>query len=249
MDLGIKGKVALVTGGAQGIGRATALALAAEGVNVCVSDVNEDKGRQVAEEIKDFGVQSIFINGDISVESDVKNIFKQMANTIGSVDILINNAAISSKVPFDEVLVKDFERVMQVNLLGTFICSQQAFHYMKDKKWGRIVNLSSMAGRFGANKACVHYASTKGGVIAMTLTLAKKMGPYNITVNCVAPGRIDTELTRALPAAVLSDIIKQIPLDRLGSVEEVASVITFLSSEPASYVSGSCVDIIGAYIA
>lgn len=249
MDLGIKGKVALVTGAGQGIGKATAMALAAEGVHVCVNDINEEKGQETVKELKALNVRSIFAGGDISIESNVKNIYQQMANTIGSVDILINNAAISSKAKFDKVLFADFERVMQVNLLGSFICSQQAFFYMKEKKWGRIVNLSSMAGKFGGNNASVHYSSTKGGIIAMTLTLAKKMGAYNITVNCVAPGRIDTELTRVLPPDVIADIVNQIPLKRLGHIEEVASMITFLASEQASYVSGSCVDILGAYIA
>ena len=249
MDLGIRGKIALVTGAGQGIGRATALALAAEGASVCVCDVNEEECRQTAKDIEALGVSALSVKADISKEEDVKNLFAVTAQKLGTVDILINNAGISPKVPFDQIPAEQFVKVMSVNLLGTFLCCQQAFEQMKDKGWGRIVSLSSMAGIFGANKAGVHYSATKGGIISLTKTLAKNMGPYQITVNCVAPGRINTAMTQVLPPDVVEGIRLQIPLRRIGEPEEVASVITFLASEPAGYVTGACVEILGGFIA
>ncbi|MBD9070086.1 MAG: UDP-N-acetylmuramyl-tripeptide synthetase [Ruminococcaceae bacterium] len=141
------------------------------------------------------------------------------------------------------------EQVLRVNLMGAFLCAQEAAAQMKEKRWGRIISLASMAGRFGANKSGAHYAATKAGIVGMTLSLAKTLGPYNITVNCVSPGRINTELTRVLPQKVQNEICSQIPLGRIGEPSEVASVIAFLASEQASYVSGSCVDVLGGYIA
>lgn len=160
-------------------------------------------------------------------------------------DILINNAAISPKVPFEDIPLEQLEQVLRVNLMGAFLCAQEAAAQMKEKRWGRIISLASMAGRFGANKSGAHYAATKAGIVGMTLSLAKTLGPYNITVNCVSPGRINTELTRVLPQKVQNEICSQIPLGRIGEPSEVASVIAFLASEQASYVSGSCVDVLG----
>ena len=229
MELGIKGKRAVVTGAGQGIGRETALVLAQEGAVVCVSDINDSRGKETVEEIK--------------------HLFRTAAERLGSVDILINNAAISPKVPFEDIPLEQLEQVLRVNLMGAFLCAQEAAAQMKGKRWGRIISLASMAGRFGANKSGAHYAATKAGIVGMTLSLAKTLGPYNITVNCVSPGRINTELTRVLPQKVQNEICSQIPLGRIGEPSEVASVISFLASEQASYVSGSCVDVLGGYIA
>ena len=232
MELGIKGKRAVVTGAGQGIGRETALVLAQEGAVVCVSDINDSRGKETVEEICERGGTGIYIHADV-----------------GSVDILINNAAISPKVPFEDIPLEQLEQVLRVNLMGAFLCAQEAAAQMKEKRWGRIISLASMAGRFGANKSGAHYAATKAGIVGMTLSLAKTLGPYNITVNCVSPGRINTELTRVLPQKVQNEICSQIPLGRIGEPSEVASVIAFLASEQASYVSGSCVDVLGGYIA
>ena len=241
MELGIKGKRAVVTGAGQGIGRETALVLAQEGAVVCVSDINDSRGKETVEEICERGGTGIYIHADVGVPT--------AAERLGSVDILINNAAISPKVPFEDIPLEQLEQVLRVNLMGAFLCAQEAAAQMKEKRWGRIISLASMAGRFGANKSGAHYAATKAGIVGMTLSLAKTLGPYNITVNCVSPGRINTELTRVLPQKVQNEICSQIPLGRIGEPSEVASVISFLASEQASYVSGSCVDVLGGYIA
>ena len=210
--MGIKGKRAVVTGAGQGIGRETALVLAQEGAVVCVSDINDSRGKETVEEICGRGGTGIYIHADVGVPEEIKHLFR-------------------------------------VNLMGAFLCAQEAAAQMKEKRWGRIISLASMAGRFGANKSGAHYAATKAGIVGMTLSLAKTLGPYNITVNCVSPGRINTELTRVLPQKVQNEICSQIPLGRIGEPSEVASVIAFLASEQASYVSGSCVDVLGGYIA
>lgn len=250
MDLGIAGRTGLVTGAGQGIGMETALALAAEGVNLCVNDINAEMGEAVAAKVRDLGVRAVFVQGDMGREEDILAMFERTRKELGPVEILVNNAGVSPKnLTFDKIPAAEFSRVMQVNLLGTFLCSQQAFFHMKERQWGRIINLSSMSGIFGANKAGVHYASTKAGIIGMTKTLAKLMGPHNITVNCVAPGRINTALTQVLPPAVVEEIRQLIPLRRIGEPEEVAWVIAFLASRQAGYVTGACVDIMGGYVA
>lgn len=248
MDLGIRGKVALVTGSGQGIGRATALALAAEGVNICVCDVNEDPGLQTVRDVEALGVSAIFAKVDISKPDEVKAMFTSVKEQLGPVEILVNNAGISPRCAFDEIPPELFVRVMEVNLLGTYLCSQAAFFHMKETGWGRIVNLSSMSALFGAQTAGVPYASTKGGIVSMTKTLARNMGPYQITVNCVAPGRIETPLTAYTDPKVTESFCQRIPLHRMGQPEEVASVITFLASQPAGYISGACVDILGGLV-
>ena len=249
MNLGIVGKVAVVTGAGQGIGRSTALTLAAEGAYVCVNDVNPGPGEQTARNCRDLGTKAIYIRGDVSKESEVIDLFLQVEEKLGLVEILVNNAGISPKVLFEDIPVEQLEQVVAVNLLGPFLCSQQAVIHMKKMGWGRIVNLSSISGRYGADKSGVHYSAAKAGIIGMTITLAKKLGPYSITVNCVAPGRINTALTFILPPEEVEELRCRIPLRRIGEPEEVASVIAFLTSQPGAYVSGTCVDITGGYIA
>lgn len=249
MDYGIKDRIAVVTGAGQGIGFAAAAALAAEGAVVCVNDIDREAAENAAESLRKLGAKSVAAPGDISKEGEIVRLFEEIHRQAGTVDILVNNAGYSPKTPFEEISAEEFTRVMSINLLGTFLCSKYAFKDMREKRWGRIINLSSMAGRFGANHAGMHYSATKGGIISMTLTQAKKMGPYNVTANCLAPGRIDTALTRVLPGSVIEEIVEKIPLKRLGTAEEVANVITFLASEASSYISGACIDVLGGYIA
>lgn len=248
LDFGIRGKVALVTGGLQGIGFATASALADEGTNVCIADANEELAAQVIQALERKGVSAMFVKTDVSSVEDVKHLFAVTAEKLGSVSILVNNAAISPKCSFDQIPADQFSKVMDVNLLGTYLCSQQAFEHMKTGQWGRIINLSSSTGLYGASIAGVHYAATKGGIISLTKTLARTMGPYRITVNCVAPARINTPLVRSAAAEANEAFRQKIPLRRFGKPEEVGSVIAFLASEPAGYVTGACVEISGGYV-
>jgi len=247
LNLKIDGKVAVITGAGKGIGRACALAFAAEGTNLGLNDLDEESGLKVVEEAKALGVDAIFIKGNVSDEEDMKQLFKEVYDHYGHIDILINNAGISPKLPWTDVTVEQFKQVIDINLLSDFICSKEAFKYMKDNGWGRIVNLSSLAGLEGGINSGIHYASSKAAIIGITKTLARHMGPYNINVNCVAPGRIDTAMTRMLSKEKLDEVLSRIPLKRLGTVEEVANVILFLASEGGSYITGTCVEILGGY--
>lgn len=247
MELGIKGKVAIVTGSAKGIGRACAVAFAKEGANVCINDVDVQEGTKVADEVRSYGVDSIFIKCDVTSEVDIKNMFRKTYDHFGHIDILVNNAGISPKLPFYEITASQFDHVISTNLRSNFICSKEVYGYMRENGWGRIVNLSSLAGLHGGINSAVHYSAAKAGIIGITKTLAKNMGMYNITVNCVAPGRIDTAMTKMLSKEQLEVVLDRIPLKRLGTIEEVANVIVFLASEGGSYITGSCVEILGGY--
>jgi len=247
MDLGVKGKVAIVTGSGLGIGKATAIALAREGVHVVVNDLNVKTGEETKNQLIEIGVKSIFIQGDVSKEEHVAEIFSKTYDTFGSIDILINNAGISPKLPFYEISADMFDTVMDINLKGNFMCSKEAFKYMKNNNWGRIVSLSSLAGVMGGINSAAHYSASKAAIIGLTKTLAKQVGQYGITVNCVAPGRIKTAMTDMLSEKQKEEALVKIPLRRFGTVEEVASVITFLASEGGSYITGACVEIFGGY--
>lgn len=247
MDLKIKGKIAIVTGSGKGIGRACALQLAREGVNVVISDIDDEAGAKTCEDIEALGVGALYVHCNVSDEADVKKLFKAAYSKFGRIDILINNAGISPKLPFYEITEEQFRNVLDINLKSNFMCSKEAFEYMKDNGWGRIVSLSSLAGLHGGINSAAHYSASKAGIIGLTKTLAKQVGKYNITVNCVAPGRIDTAMTRMLSEEKLKEVIYRIPVKRLGTVEEVANVIVFLASEGGSYITGTCVEILGGY--
>lgn len=247
MDLGVKGKVAIVTGSGMGIGKATAMALAREGIHVVVNDLNEKTGEETRNQLTEIGVKSIFIQGDVSKEEHVAKIFSKTYDTFGRIDILINNAGISPKLPFYEISADMFDTVIDINLKSNFMCSKEAFKYMRNNNWGRIVSLSSLAGVMGGINSAAHYSASKAAIIGLTKTLAKQVGQYGITVNCVAPGRIKTAMTDMLSEKQKEEALVKIPLRRFGTVDEVAKVITFLASEGGSYITGACVEIFGGY--
>lgn len=247
MDLGLKGKVSVVTGSGMGIGKATAMALAKEGSHIVVNDINEEIGQETKLLLSGMGVEAIFVQGDVSKEEDVKRIFSAAIEKFGSIDILINNAGISPKLPFYEITADMFNAVIDINLKSNFMCSKEAFKHMKNNNWGRIVSLSSLAGVMGGINSAAHYSASKAAIIGLTKTLAKQVGQYGITVNCVAPGRIKTAMTDMLSEKQKEEALKKIPLGRFGTVEEVAKVITFLASDGGSYVTGTCIEIFGGY--
>lgn len=247
MDLKLQNKVTIITGGGRGIGEACALAFAKEGAVVCINDVERKSAEDTLNKVRALGVNGIFVKGDVSNEEDVKTIFHNVSREFGKIDILVNNAGISPKLPFYEITGEMFEKVQNINLKSSFLCSKEAFFYMKNNGWGRIISISSLAGLYGGINSAVHYAASKAGIIGMTKTLAKQMGKYNITVNCVAPGRIDTSMTNMLTQGQIEEIITKVPLGRLGAVEEVADTIIFLASERSSYITGSCIEVLGGY--
>ncbi len=249
MELNLKNKTGVITGSGRGIGKAIALAFAKEGVNLVLNDINEEDILKTIKEIKSkHDIKIDYIIGDVSKEYVVDNIINLVKNKFESLDILVNNAGISPKVPFEEISLKQFDRVMEVNIRSIFICCQKVAKEMKKQYSGRIINLSSIAGVYGAKNSAVHYSITKAGILGLTMTLARQLGPYNITINSVAPGRIDTAMTKMLSKEKIERIVQEIPLGRLGSPEDVANCIVFLASKAAGYITGECIKITGFYL-
>ncbi len=249
MDLGLKDKVAIITGAGQGIGRDVALLLAAEGANVVINEIDEKSGRDVLKEIEDkTGKKAVLIVGDVSSEEVCNKIVDGALKAFGKLDILINNAGISPKLPFWEITPEQFDKVLAVNTKSAFMLIKAAFEPMRKNGKGSIVSLSSTAGVFGSVNSAAHYSASKGAIFGLTNTMAMQMGPYNINVNCVAPGRIDTAMTKMLTPERLKAVVDRIPLGRLGTTQECANVIVFLASDAASYLSGNCIEITGKYM-
>ncbi|HGY56420.1 MAG TPA: 3-oxoacyl-[acyl-carrier-protein] reductase [Caldithrix abyssi] len=241
-------KAAIVTGSARGIGKAIALRLAEAGYHIVVSDIIEETARETAKEIEDrFGVKTLVVTADVSKAEDAENLIKQTVDTFGAVDVLVNNAGVTRDNLAIRMSEKDWDMVLNINLKGTFLCSQAAAKVMMKKRSGSIVNISSVSGILGtAGQA--NYASSKAGVIALTKALARELGPRNITVNAIAPGFILTEMTEQLPDKVKEEYLKQIPLNRAGTPEDIARVVEFLISPSASYITGTVIVVSGGMV-
>ena len=242
--MNLSDRVAIVTGGGRGIGRAIALKLAGAGATVVVSDILEREAEAVAGEIKSAGGQSLVCLADVSSSSDVTRLAEATMKDYGRIDILINNAGIAR----DQILVRmpeeDWDKVLAVDLKSVFLCSKAVMRPMLKARWGRIVSLSSIAGVMG-NPGQANYASAKAGIIGFTRTLAKEVGSHGITVNAVTPGFIDTDMTRQMDQKRLQEIKKLIPLNRFGTPQDVAEVVAFLASEEAGYVTGQVLGVNG----
>lgn len=242
--------VAWITGATGGIGSAVCKLLAEQGWRLAVSDINASRVEELCAEWKAGGFEALPLPLDVSDEEAVRRAAETIERTYGRLDALVNGAGISPKgpqgrVPADETDPAEWRRVLDVNLNGAFYCSQAAVRMMKKRGSGRIVNLSSQAGRSYSAITGVHYAVSKAGLLALTRQMAGELGPYGIRVNAVAPGRIDTPMIRNVPEEVNRRIAEQIPLRRLGAPEEVASVIGFLLSDASSYITGAVIDING----
>ncbi len=238
-----KEKVALITGSTRGIGKAIAVTFAKEGATVIITGRNKETAELVAENIKnEFGVDAYGFQLDLS--GDIKNVWKDIEKTVGKVDILVNNAGITKDTLFIRMKEKDWEDVLNINLTGTFKITQLAVKGMIKKKWGRIINITSVVG-FTGNIGQVNYSTTKAGLVGFTKSLAKELALRNITVNAVAPGFIETDMTDVLPTEIKETYLKQIPLGRFGQPEDVANVVLFLASEKASYITGETIHVNG----
>ncbi len=251
----LDGKVIVVTGGAMGIGKATALAAAKEGAVVAVCDVNQVEGNKTVEEINKMGGKARFYYLDVSNEEQVKNVFEKIGKELGDIYGLVNNAGIAGvSKPTHEITLEEWNKVMSINVNGVFLCTKYAVPYMIKNRSGSIVNLSSIYGLVGAQDVPPYHAS-KGAVRLMTKTDALFYAKYNIRVNSVHPGFIDTPMVRGFAEstgnkeAVYEALKKLHPLGRLGKPEEVASVIVFLLSDDASFMTGSEVVVDGGYTA
>jgi 3-oxoacyl-[acyl-carrier protein] reductase len=240
-----EGRVAIVTGGGRGIGRAIAVRLAGEGANVAIFYLsNDDAARETADRVRDAGTKCELFKGDVSSPGDVEALFKGVSDTFGRVDILVNNAGITRDNLVMRMKEAEFDEVLQTNLKGTYLCTRAALRPMMRARWGRIVNVSSVVGLVG-NAGQANYAASKGGIIGFTKSVAREVAQRGITVNAVAPGYVETELTGTLPEDVKGRIRAQVPMGRFGEAEEVAEVVAFLGGEGAGYVTGQTIAVDG----
>jgi len=234
----LAGKTALVTGSTRGIGRATALELARLGARVVVNyRGSEDAAREVQALIEDQHGKAIAIGADVGQSAEIDRLFAQVAEAFGPVDILVNNAGLTRDNLLMRISEADWDAVMATNLKSAYLCAKAALRGMLKAHWGRIVNLSSIVGISG-NAGQANYAAAKAGVIAFTKSLAQEVGSRNITVNAVAPGFIETEMTARLPEALRRRMLEHVALGRVGTPEDVAAVIGFLCTPAAGYLTG-----------
>tara|TARA_Y100001960_G_C14609193_1_gene794873 strand:+ start:391 stop:1131 length:741 start_codon:yes stop_codon:yes gene_type:complete len=245
--MSLNGKIALITGGAQGIGRFISEELAGEGAHVVLGDINYEGAQKTAAEILNSGGKASAVRIDVSSSTDVQGVFDSILKEYKPVDILVNNAGITR----DGLLVRmkevDWDQVLNINLKGSFLCSQQAAKQMMKQKSGSIVNIASIVGVMG-NFGQANYSASKSGLIGFTKTLAREVAPRGIRANAVAPGFIDTEMTRVLEESVRSKLIEQIPLARLGEPKDIARCVSFLVSENASYITGQVINVNGGML-
>jgi 3-oxoacyl-[acyl-carrier protein] reductase len=240
----LAGKVALVTGASQGIGRATAIALAAAGARVALAARNAQKLADVAKQIESAGGDALVVKMDVADAEQIKAGFQQVTAKFVRLDILVNNAAITRDGLALRMKLDDWETVLRTNLTSAHLCTQQALSTMMKQRWGRIINVSSVVAETG-NAGQANYVAAKAGLIGLTRAIATEMASRNITVNAVAPGFIATPMTDPLPEKVKEDLKARIPLGRLGTDNDVAAAIVFLASEEAGYITGCVLDVNG----
>lgn len=245
MERELLGKTALVTGGSRGIGRAVCLELAARGADVFLCYTGSvGAARQVAEECQALGAKAAWAQADISREEDCQALFAQAEEQLGGVDILVNNAGVTRDGLLLRMKDEDLEQVLAVNLTGAIRCARLAARGMVKRRWGRIISMSSVVGLHG-NPGQVNYAASKAGLIGMTKSLAKELGSRGVTVNAIAPGFIETDMTAALPDRAREALLGTIPLGRLGQPEEVAGMVGFLAGPGGDYITGQVLSVDG----
>jgi 3-oxoacyl-[acyl-carrier protein] reductase len=234
----------MITGASRGIGRACALELAKAGAKVALAARQLDKLEAVAAEIRATGGDAFVVALDLSVQASIKEAFAAVAKEFGRIDILVNNGGITKDGLALRMKADDWNAVLQTNLSGAFFCIQQVISPMMRERWGRIVNISSVVGEAG-NAGQANYVASKAGLIGLTKSLAQELGSRNITVNAVAPGFVETDMTAGLKDELKAKITAGIPLGRIGRPEEIAAAVRFLASEEAGYITGNVIDVNG----
>ena len=240
--------VVFVTGGSRGIGKQVALTYAEHGYNVVINYVS-DKTDVVAlkKEFDEKGVESLILKADVSNQQEIDEIVKQAINKFGKIDVLVNNAGITKDNLLMRMKEEEFDRVMEINLKGTFLVTKAVTKYMMKQRNGSIINLSSVVGVSGNAGQC-NYSASKAGIIGFTKSIAKELASRNIRANAVAPGFIETDMTNVLSDSIKESIYNQIPLKRMGTAKEVAELIYFLGSEKSSYITGQVINVDGGMV-
>ena len=245
--MSLSGRVALVTGASQGIGRACALKLATEGATVAAAARNQDKLNQLVNEIIASGGKAVAFTLDVTDEEQVKSAIKSAIAQFGKIDVLVNNAGITRDQLVMRMRRADWDAVLQTNLTSAYLCIQQVTSSMLKQRWGRIINITSVFGQMG-QAGQVNYAASKAGLIGLTMAVARELGSRNITCNAVAPGFIETAMTEALGDEFKQNAAKQIPLGRVGTPGDVASAVAFLASDAAAYITGHVLNVNGGLL-
>lgn len=241
----MKDKVALVTGGSRGIGKEIALGLASRGANVAISyNSNESLAQEVVEEIKQSGVKAIAIKGNSAIEEDVNNIVSKVEEELGTIDILVNNAGITKDNLIIRMKSEDWDDVLNVNLKGTFLTTKAVVRGMMKKRYGKIINISSVVGVSG-NAGQGNYSASKAGVIGFTKSMAKELASRGIRVNAIAPGFIKTDMTDVLKDEIKEELLRNIPLGSLGDPKDIANAVNFLASQESDYITGQVINVNG----
>ena len=243
----LDGKVAIVTGAAQGIGRAIAEALASAGADVAIADMDRGRAQEAVDAVRRFGRRVLNLKVNVAEWNDVKEMTDRVLKEWGKIDILVNNAGITRDGLLMRMKEEDWNLVLQVNLTGTFNCTKAVMQAMAKQRYGRIVNIASIVGVMG-NAGQANYAASKAAVIGFTKTVAREYASRQVTVNAVAPGFIDTAMTQGLPGDVKEALQKQIPLGRLGLPSDVAAAVRFLVSDEAGYITGQVVHVNGGML-
>jgi len=240
-------KVAFITGGAQGIGREIAQSFADHGAHIVIGDIKEDSLKDAVEELRHQGTETEGYILDVSDLRSCEGVAKKAIDKFGRIDILVNNAGINRDNLLLRMSEEEFDRVIQINLKGTFNCTKIVSRFMMKQRFGRIINIASVIGLIG-NAGQVNYAASKAGIIGVTKSVAKELGSRNVTVNAIAPGFIKTEMTDVLPEEVKAKMLESIPLKRPGTAKDVADAALFLASDYASYITGQVLVVDGGMV-
>ncbi len=244
----LKNKVTIVTGAARGIGKAIAQRFLQEGAAVAINDVNLERAEEIVHEAKSKGKKALAVKADVSNEKEVEEMVNRVYSNFARIDILVNNAGIIKRGSTEDHSYEDWDRVIAVNLRGTYNCSKAVIPIMKKQGCGKIVNVSSIAGKVGDIASAPSYGSSKGAINALTKSMARELAEYGICVNAVAPHAVETEMSAEWSQEKRRQLMSQIPLKRLGRPEEVAAAVLFLASDEASFITGEILDVNGGYL-
>jgi 3-oxoacyl-[acyl-carrier protein] reductase len=248
MGVAVMNQTVLITGASRGIGRASAVAFARNGYNVAVNYCkSKEKAAALADELNSYGVMTAAYQADVSDKTEVEEMFRKAEQELGKISALVNNAGIAEQILFSDITEEKWDRMFAVNVKGAYNCTQAVLPSMIHEKYGRIINVSSMWGISGASCE-VHYSASKAALIGFTKALAKEVGLSGITVNCVAPGVIGTDMNAAISGEILEELKENTPLNRIGTSEDVAEAILFLASDKASFITGQTLSVDGGFI-